>query len=75
MMKDSEYGRLVLAAIVPEVRKHVPGVKLREAWVWHAGRDHWEFHFHEFYWHGSAAGAYDARYQGAAYLRSIGVDV
>ncbi len=39
------YGRTVLADILPDVRKHIPGVRLKDAWVWHAGRDHWEFHY------------------------------
>jgi hypothetical protein len=42
------------------------GKKLfKDAWVWNAGRDHWEFHGpDDFYWHGRASNAYDARYQG-----------
>jgi hypothetical protein len=65
------------AQIVPDVRKHVEGVRLTEAWVWCASRrrGHWEFHFRDFYWHGKADGAYDARYRGwAAYLESLGVE-
>jgi hypothetical protein len=72
---DAAYGRLMLAEITPDVRKHVPGVRLRDAWVWCAGRDHWEFHYQDFYWHGSAGSAYEARYKGwDAYLAHLGVE-
>lgn len=45
MSMDSDYGRILLAQINPDVRKHVKGVRLRDAWVWKAGTDHWEFHY------------------------------
>lgn len=72
---DSAYGRLVYAAVKTDVVSAVAGVKLRDAWVWCAGRDHWEFHYGDFFWHGSADGAFDARAKGwSAYLEKLGID-
>lgn len=50
-------------------------LRSRDYWVYDLGHDHWEFHGpDEFYWHGSAGNAYDARYHGwMAWLRSKGV--
>lgn len=68
------FTQSMLRQIIPDVRKHVTGVRLRDAWVWNAGRDHWEFHYKSFYWHGNADNAYEARYKGwSAYLRSLGI--
>ena len=69
------FDRVLYAQIIPDVRKNVPNVRLRDAWVWKAGKDHWEFHYRDFYWHGSASGAYEARYMGwSAYLESVGAE-
>lgn len=69
------FERSLYQEVVKDVRKHVPGVRLREAWVWKAGRDHWEFHYGEFFWHGSASGAFEARAKGwSAYLTKQGVE-
>ena len=69
----TDYTRSMLASITPDVRQHVAGVKLRDAWVYRVGKGHWEFHFREFYWHGSADDAFEARFKGwDAYLRKIG---
>lgn len=66
---DAEFQLLLYREIAADVRRYDPTIKLRDAWVWCAGRDHWEFHFGDFYWHGSAGGAYDARAKGwEAYL-------
>lgn len=61
---DVAFSRALLAQIVPAVRK--VGAKVRDdAWVWNAGRDHWEFHGPAgYYWHGRADNAYEARYKG-----------
>jgi hypothetical protein len=42
--------------------KHI----MRDAWVWSdSRRRHWEFHGpNQFFWHGHANNAYDARYKG-----------
>jgi hypothetical protein len=65
----------MLAEVSRDVRKHVPGITLMKAWVHSAGRGQWEFHFQEFYWHGSAADAYDARARGwSAYLAKLGAE-
>lgn len=72
---DIGFGRALLAQIVPVVRD--AGYRsVKDAWVWSAGRDHWEFHGPgEFYWHGSAGNAYEARYKGwVAFLASKGID-
>lgn len=60
------FTRSLLASVHADVKKFSPQTHLRkEAWVWCAGRDHWEFHGpDEFYWHGSAGDAYDARAKG-----------
>ena len=49
---------------------------MKDAWVWHFHRDHWEFHGPDgFYWHGSADNAYDARAHGwSAWLRKEGAE-
>lgn len=43
------------------------------AWTYNCGRDHWEFHGpDDFYWHGRASNAYEARYKGwMAWLRLL----
>ena len=69
------FSRALLAQIVPVVRDE--GYRpLKDAWVWCAGRDHWEFHGpDDYYWHGSADNAYEARYKGwIAFLASKGID-
>lgn len=63
------FARFLLAEVVKDVRQHVPDVKLRDAWVYSYGRT-WEFHYKDFFWHGRADNAYDARAKGwGAYLR------
>jgi len=48
---------------------------LNDAWVSKVGKDHWEFHFGSFYWHGSADNAYDARSKGwTSWLRKQGAE-
>lgn len=71
---DVAFGRAHLALVLEDVRRHYPGIQVNLAWVYHFGRDHWEFHGPDnFYWHGRAGGAYDARAKGwAAYLRHMG---
>jgi hypothetical protein len=59
------------------VKKHFPKVNLRkDAWTYHFHKDNWEFHGPEkFYWHGSAANGWDARYKGwMAYLKHKGIE-
>ncbi len=69
------FCRNLLKSAIAEVRIHFPAVQTKFAWVWHIGRNHWEFHGPEaFYWHGSADNAYDARYKGwMAWLKHKGV--
>lgn len=68
--------RSLLKRATALVRTHFPDVKVREAWTYHLGNGHWEFHGPDgFHWHGRADGAYDARYHGwMAWLRSKGLD-
>ena len=74
MNVNTVFERTLYQLIVADVRKHVPGVKLRDAWVWNSGNDLWEFHYKDFYWHGSASGAFDAKAKGwSAYLEKQGV--
>ena len=69
------FSRTLLSQVIPVVRD--AGYRpMKDAWVWCAGRDHWEFHGpDEFYWHGSADKAYVARHKGwIAFLASKGID-
>jgi hypothetical protein len=49
---------------------------MQDAWVYKVGRDHWEFHGpDDYYWHGGACNAYEARYKGwCAWLRKEGAE-
>jgi hypothetical protein len=61
---DVAFCRVLLAQIVPDVHKKGKRVN-KDAWVWLVGHDQWEFHGPDnFYWHGSAGNAYEARYKG-----------
>lgn len=74
---DTLFGRALLAQGHKAVKEHFPEINLRAAaWVWCAGRNHWEFHGpSDFYWHGNAGNAFEARYKGwMAWLHHKGVD-
>lgn len=60
------FSRELLQLVLQDLRAFAPGVRVRkDAWVWHAGRDHWEFHGPDgYYWHGRADNAYEARANG-----------
>lgn len=74
MYSDIEYSRVLMKAITADVKKHDATIDLRQAWVWKAGRDHWEFHYRKFYWHGRASDAYEAKTNGwSAWLAAQGV--
>lgn len=61
---DTAFTRLLLKQIVPTVRKAGKSV-FKDAWVWRASRQVWEFHGPDgFYWYGRAYNAYEARYKG-----------
>lgn len=64
MSIDVEFTRILLAQLKPALKR--AGRKMfKDAWVYHFHRDHWEFHGpNDFYWHGSAGTAYEARYKG-----------
>ena len=74
---NTTFCRSMLREATALVRAKFPDVKVRDAWTYHFRGDHWEFHGPDkFYWHGSASGAYDARYKGwMAWLASKGVDL
>lgn len=75
---DVAFCRTLLKMVTKEVKKAFPNLNLyKDAWVYHFHRDSWEFHGPDgFYWHGSAANAYDTRAKGwAAYLKHKGVNV
>jgi hypothetical protein len=63
---DVYFSRSLLSLGIQTLKAHAPHIKPRkDAWVWCAGRDHWEFHGpNDFYWHGRAGNAYEARYKG-----------
>lgn len=81
---DVAFCRSLLREAHRLVKHHFPLINLREeAWVYHSGRDDWEFHGpkgpggvdDQFYWYGSASNAYEARYKGwMAWLRHVGVE-
>lgn len=66
------FCRSMLSALTEELRADHPEVRvMKHGWVIHTGfRHHWEFHGNSdgpaanFYWHGHADNAYDARYKG-----------
>lgn len=67
------FSRALLREAVKELKEKAPGIRvMKDAWVCHAGRGHWEFHgpktghadMPQFYWHGHADNAYEARYKG-----------
>jgi hypothetical protein len=59
------FCRALLALVMPEVRKATTAKERKDAWVWKYHGDHWEFHGpNNYYWHGSADNAYDARAKG-----------
>lgn len=73
---DTAFTRHMLSLIAPFVRE--AGYRtMKDGWVYHFHGDHWEFHGpQEFYWHGSAGTAYDARYQGwSAWLEKNRPDI
>lgn len=61
-----EFDRALLREAHKEVKQRFPQINLRkDAWVWRFMRQHWEFHGPDnFYWHGSACSAYEARAKG-----------
>jgi hypothetical protein len=72
------FSRALLLQAHAEVKKHFPQTNLRSgAWTYHFVRDNWEFHGpDQFYWHGSASNAYEARYKGwMAWLRHKGINL
>ena len=76
MSIDAMFGRALLQEAHKLVKLHYPEFNLnKDAWVWCAGRDHWEFHGPGgYYWHGRAGNAYDARYKGwMAWLTTKGI--
>jgi hypothetical protein len=76
MSIDAAFCRMLLQEGHALVKLHFPEINLRnDAWVWHAGRGHWEFHGPDkYYWHGRAYNAYEARYKGwMAWLQSKGI--
>jgi len=70
------FSRALLAQIVPAV-KAAGKRTMKDGWVRNVGRDHWEFHGPgEYYWHGSADNAYEARYKGwSAWLEKSGYEI
>lgn len=63
------FCRELLKGVMVDVRKHTTAAERRAAWVYctirHAGKNEFEFHGpNEFYWHGRADSAADARQKG-----------
>ena len=77
MNLDLIFSRALLSQAHADVKKHFPAVNLmRDAWVYHYGREIWEFHGPGgFYDNVKASNAYEARYKGwTAYLKSKGIE-
>jgi hypothetical protein len=74
---DVIFTRSLLSQANKLVKQHFPTVDLRDAWVWRSGRQTFEFHGpNDFYWHGRAHNAYEARYHGwMAWLAHKGVNL
>jgi hypothetical protein len=73
---DVAFCRELLKKAHEEVRKFDNSIKpVKDAWVYHLGRNCWEFHGPcKYYWHGRAANAYEARYKGwMAFLEQRGI--
>lgn len=62
---DVQFCRALLRAVMADVRPFTTPAERKEVWVYQCMPEHWEFHGPSgFYWHGSAANAYDARAKG-----------
>jgi hypothetical protein len=62
---DVVLARALLMVCLDELRKFRPHINRTDGWVSKVGPDHWEFHGPaEFYWHGRADNAYEARWRG-----------
>lgn len=62
---NSMFCRRLLTLALADIRPLTTVAERKEAWVYHFGRGHWEFHGPKgFYWHGDADNAYDARAKG-----------
>lgn len=68
---NTVFSRLLLSALMKDVRKVTTPAERKGAWVYKHIRDHWEFQGPKgFYWNGSATNAYEARYKGwSAWMR------
>lgn len=60
-----QFCRTLLKVVMRDVAPMTTGAERKAAWVYKLGMGHWEFHGPDnFYWHGSADNAYDARATG-----------
>jgi hypothetical protein len=60
-----DFCRTFLALVMTDVKQVTTTQERKDAWVYKCMKNHWEFHGpNEFYWHGSADNAYDARAKG-----------
>jgi hypothetical protein len=70
MNTNTAFNREHLKRVLDDVRAYRKSTgdrlafKLTDAWVYKVGRDHWEFRFGKFYWHGSANNGHEARAKG-----------
>lgn len=59
------FTRLLLKGTMEVIKPLTTVAERKAVWVYHFNGDHWEFHGpNDFYWHGSADNAYDARHKG-----------
>jgi hypothetical protein len=60
-----DFSRTLLRIVLDDIKPLTTAAERKDAWVYKCMEDHWEFHGPgEFYWHGSADNAYDARAKG-----------
>lgn len=59
------FSRVLLSSVMDDIRKVTTPKERKDAWVYHLGGGHWEFHGpNHYYWHGEADNAYEARAKG-----------
>lgn len=70
------FSRELLKKVMEDIRTVTTAAERKDAWVYHFGRDDWEFHGPDgYYWWGSADNAYDARQQGwSAWWKKLEAD-
>ena len=75
---NTAFGRALLVQAHDLLRKYFPQMKNIHmcGWTYKISDGHFEFHYKDFYWHGNAGNAYEARYHGwLAWMKKQGIEV